>query len=151
MTTLDKILVSIDRRPFDCVVRMLIGFFFIPLLSRLHQDIRSGWVLTIGLILVMLSMRLLPAVARKLLPLSPAIKDIWAERRNISKRFDSFQWQKLLFIGIGLASYILVSREFLTSILGISGFCVLFGAIGWLRWRTQVDRVRNGTVNKLVV
>ena len=129
MTTLDRALISIDRSPLDAVLRALLGFVCIPLLSLLHQDVRSGWILTIGLLLLMLSLRIVPAFVRKLLPLSHDVKAVWSERRQIAKRYDSFQWQKLFFIGLGLAGYMLVSRELLTSTIAVSSFCVLFGAI----------------------
>jgi hypothetical protein len=151
MTTLDRALISIDRRPLDAVLRALLGFVCIPLLSLLHQDVRSGWILTIGLLLLMLSLRIAPVFARKLLPLSPEVKAVWAERRQLAKRYDSFQWQKLVFIGVGLASYMLVSRELLTSTIAVSSFCVLFGTIGLIRWYTQAHKVRSSIVNKGVL
>ncbi|SRR6266568_3482769 len=151
MTTLDKVLVSIDRSPLDGVLRALIGFVSIPVLSLLRQDVRSGWTLTIGLISLMLSLRIVPLFMRKLLPLSPEVMAVWSERRQIAKRYDSFQWQKLFYTGIGLACYTLVSRELLTSSIAASGFCVLFGAIGIVRWYTQASKVRNSIVNKYVL
>src|SRR5215471_7602470 len=151
MTTLDRALISIDRTPFDAVIRVLLGFACIPLLSFLHQDVRSGWILTIGLLLLMLSLRIVPVFLRKLLPLSAEVKAIWAERRQLAKRYDSFQWQKLFFIGLGLAGYTLFSRELFPSTVAVSSFCVLFGAIGLVRWYTQTSRVRSGIVNKYVL
>jgi len=148
MTTLDRALISIDRSPLDAVLRALLGFACIPLLSLFGQDVRSAWVLTIALLLLMLSLRMVPVFLRRLLPLSPEVTAVWAERRQIAKRYDSFQWQKLFFIGLGLAGYMLVSRELLTSAIAVSSFCVLFGAIGLVRWYTQVNEVRSSIVNK---
>ena len=148
MTTLDRALISMDRRPFDAVLRALLGFACIPILSLLRQDVRSAWVLTIGLLVLMLSLRIVPVFLRKLLPWSPKVKAVWDERRQIAKRYDSFQWQKLVFIGLGLACYMLVSQELLTSAIPVSGFCVLFGVIGLVRWSTQLNKVRTTVVNK---
>jgi hypothetical protein len=148
MTTLDRALISIDRSPFDALLRALLGFGCIPLLLLLRQDVRSAWVLTIGLLLLMLSLRIMPVFLRKLLPPSREVKAVWDERRQIAKQYDSFQWQKLFFIGLGLAGYMLVSRELLTSAIAVSSFCVLFGAIGLVRWYTQVNEVRSSIVNK---
>jgi len=99
----------------------------------------------------MLSLRIVPVFLRKLLPLSAEVKTIWAERRQLAKRYDSFQWQKLFFIGLGLAGYTLFSRALFPSTVAVSGFCVLFGAIGLVRWYTQTSRVRSGIVNKYVL
>jgi len=151
MTTLDKVLVSIDRSPLDGALRVLIGFVAVPVLSLLRQDVRSGWTLTVGLMFLLLCVRIVPVFMRKLLPLSPEVKTVWAERRQIAKRYDSFQWQKLFFIGIGLACYRLASREVLSSIVVVSIFCVSFGAIGLVRWYAQASNVRNTLVNKYVL
>ena len=151
MTTLDRTLISIDRTPFDAVLRAVLGFACIPLLSLLHQDVRSVWVLTIGLLLLMFSIRVVPVFLRKLLPLSSEVKAVWSERRQIAKRYDSFQWQKLFFIGLGLAAYVIVSRELFTSTVAVSSFCVLAGAIGLVRWYTQWSKVRSSLVNKYVL
>ena len=151
MRTLDRVLISIDRSTLGAVLRALLGFVCIPLLSLLRQDVRSGWILTIGLLLLMLSLRIVPAFLRKLLPLSPEVKAVWVERRQIAKRYDSFQWQKLFFTGLGLACYMLVSRELSTSTIAVPSFCVLFGAIGLVRWYMQASKVRNSIVNEGVL
>jgi len=151
MTTLDRILISIDRTPLDAVLRALLGFACIPLLSFLRQDVRSVWIVVIGLLLLMFSLRVVPIFLRKLLPLSPEVKAVWAERRQLAKRYDSFQWQKLFFVGLGLAGYILFSGESLSSTIAVSSFCVLAGAIGLVRWYMQASKVRNGLVNKYVL
>ena len=148
MTTFNKVLISIDRSPFDAVLRCLLGFVCIPLLLFLGMDVHSGWILTTGLLLLMLSLRIVPVVLRKLLPLSPEVKAVWAERRNIAKRYDSFQWQKLFFIGIGLVCYMLVSRQMFTSTIAVSSLCIVFGAIGLVRWYTQISKARNSIVNE---
>jgi hypothetical protein len=101
--------------------------------------------------LLLFSIRIAPAAIRKVLPLSHEAKAVWAERRQIAKRYDSFQWQKLFFVGLGLTCYILVSREFLTSTIAVSVFCVVFGTIGLLRWQMQLSKVRNSLVNKHVL
>ena len=151
MTTFDRALSSIDRSPLDAVLRALLGFVCIPLLSLLRQDVRSVWIVAIGLLLLMFSLRIVPVFMRKLLPLSPEVKAVWSERRNIAKRYDSFQWQKLFFIGLGLVCYMAISREFLTSTVAVSGFCIVFGAIALIRWHTQLSKARSSTVNQYVL
>jgi len=151
MTTLDKILVSIDRRPFDAALRSFVGILVIPILSLLRQDVRSGSSLIIGLLVLMLSLRIVPVFVRKVLPLSPEVNAIWSERRQIAKRYDSFQWQKLFFTGMGLTCYMLISRELFTSTISVSGFCLLFGAIGMARWSAMAPKVRSSLVNNYVL
>ncbi len=151
MTTLDKVLVSIDRSPFDGVLRAVIGFVTVPVLSVLRRDVHSVRTLIIGLLSLLLSLRIAPVFLRKVLPLSSEVKAVWAERRQVAKRYDSFQWQKLFFVGIGLTCYMLVSKDLPTLSLAISGFCVLSGAIAMVIWYMQAPSVRSTVVNKYVL
>ena len=148
MTAVEKILVSIDRTYMGALYRIVIGFLLIPLLSLLELDVRSAWTLSLGLLIVLISLRILPAVIRKLLPLPSTAKAVWFERRQIAKRYDSYQWQKLFFVGIGLAGYILASREFLVARIAVSSFCVAFGAVGLARWYAHKSTVRSSLVHE---
>jgi len=150
MTTLDKILVSIDRNPVGGLIRILIGFFFIPAWSLFDEDVDADWTLIISFMVLLLSMRIIPALMRKLLPLSSEVKAVLAERRRLAKRYDSFQWQKLFFIGLGLACYTLVWNRSWWS-MALSTFCVLCGGIGVVRWYRQVSKVRTGLVHEHVL
>jgi hypothetical protein len=151
MTTFDKLLISIDRSSLSAALRALFGFICIPLLSFLGLDVHSTLVVTGGLLLQMLSLRIVPVLVRKVLPLSGEANAVWTERRQIAKRYDSFQWQKLFFIGLGMACYMLLSQEILTSTMTVSSCCILFGAIGLARWYTQLPKMRGSIVNKGVL
>ena len=130
MNAVEKILVSLDRTYMGALYRIAIGFVLIPLFSFVGLNVRSGWSLSLALLAVLLSLRILPAVARKLLALSAVAKAIWFERRQIAKRYDSYQWQKLFFVGLGLASYVLASKEWHFSRIVVSSVCVGCGAVG---------------------
>jgi hypothetical protein len=148
MTPVEKMLIEIDRLYVGALYRIVIGFLLIPVLSLMGLHVRSVWTLSLGLLVVLISLRIVPAVARKLLPLSSAAKAVWFERRQIAKRYDSYQWQKLFFVGLGLAGYTLVSAEWLFSRLFVSGFCVVFGAVGLARWYSHRTAVRISLVHK---
>lgn len=151
MTTLDKTMVSLDRGLLSGLLRILIGFFFVPALDLLRQDVSSAWTLILGLGLVLVCLRIVPVFLRKLLPLSSEVKAIWAERRQVAKQYDSFQWQKLFFVGTGLFCYLLISRTWTTPSISVSSFCILFGAIGVVVWYAQLSKVRKGLVNKQAI
>ena len=89
---------------------------------------------------VLLALRVVPAVLRKILPLSGAARTILAERRQMSKRFDSYQWRKLFWIGIGLATFALQSGRRFPALLILTFACVLAGAVGVMTWRYRVRR-----------
>jgi hypothetical protein len=151
MTVLDKVLVAIDRNPISALYRIAIGYIFIPTLSFLRFDIRSGWTLTLSLLVLLISLRIGPAVMRKVLPLSAAAKAVWTERRGLAKRYDSFQWQKLFFIGLGIGCYVVISGEMLASTIALSGFCLFGGVIGLIKWYSRANKVRTTLVHKYVI
>jgi hypothetical protein len=139
-------LLRIDTFPWDGVYRTLVGFAIIPAMSRLHIDDHSAWVLLTFLLGALLALRLAPAVVRKLVPFSETMRRAWAERRQLAKRYDSYQWRKLFWIGIGLASYTVISSQFLASRVIVSSICLLSGALGVARWRVMVRRIGATTV-----
>ena len=56
-------------------------------------------------------LRLVPAALRRLLPFSTETQDVWRERRRLGKRYDSYQWRKLLWIGLGISLNVLFSHS----------------------------------------
>jgi hypothetical protein len=87
-------------------------------------------------------LRLVPAVIRKAVPFSPAAKSIWGERRGLGKRYDSYQWQKLFWIGIGMLAYSAVSDRYAGAQVALASGCVISGALGWLQWRRIVNGIK---------
>lgn len=144
----DKLLVNIGSSPWDELYRVGIGFAIIPAISRLRAGSQSGWELLPFLVAVLVMLRVAPAVVRKLAPFSNRVLGIWARRRQIAKRYDSYQWQKLFWLGIGISSYTVYSGQWLPSRIIISALCLLAGAFGLLKWRAAssqplVEAMRN--------
>ena len=148
MTNFEKVIVAIDRNPISAVYRAAIGFIFIPILSLLHVDTHSAKTLIISLLLVLFAYRLFLMVVRKLLKFSSEANAVWGERRELAKRFDCYQWQKLLFIGLGIGCYIAMTRDFVAARLLVSGLCIASGLGGLVLWISIASDVRNGLVNK---
>ena len=62
--------------------------------------------------------------------------EIWAGRRTLAKAWDSYQWQKLFYIGVGLMSfYSVFSGELSVFRVALCLSCVVFGAVGVIQWR----------------
>ena len=125
---------------------MTIGFMTLPVLSRLWGQDDPGWTLVPFLFLIFLMLRVIPALVRRLVPFSDTARAIWAERRQMAKRYDSYQWQKLFWMGIGLALYTVLSYQSLTSRIAVSSICVLSGAFGLARWRKIAPRLDSSAV-----
>ena len=112
----------------------------IPALCRLGFRSRREWVLYPFLLGLLPALRPFPAVVRRLLPFSAPPQEIWAQRRSLSKACDSYQSQKMLYIGIGLAVYVVVSGEFQAFRLAVCSSCLVSGALGLMRWRVVAEQ-----------
>ena len=132
--THERVLVLIEQPPWSALYRMGVGFVMLPLFSRLSGQNASSWWLVVWFVGILFALRLIPAVLRKVLPFSGEVSAIWFGRRQLAKSFDSYQWQKLFWLGMGLAGYTVVSKEF--GGLGgvITGFCLISGGLGLLMW-----------------
>lgn len=136
----DRLLMALGIFPWEGLYLAVVGFITIPVMSLLVKD-PSGWKLIPSLLAVLLMLRLVPAALRRLLPFSSSLLRVWAERRQISKHYDSYQWRKLFWLGIGLASYTTVSGQFSVPRIVVTSTCLLSGALGLARWRVVAPRV----------
>jgi hypothetical protein len=80
-------------------------------------------------------LRVIPALLRGVLPFSAETRSIWIQRRQIAKLYDSYQWQKLFWIGLGLLAFAAVSGGLQTGEQVITGFCLIGGAAGLVLWK----------------
>ncbi len=140
----EKLAAGLDTAPWSAVYRTLIGFAVLPAMSRLWGGHFPGWALAAFLLAVLLALRVGPAAVRRLLPFSNRARAIWAERRGMAKRYDSYQWQKLFWVGLGLACYIGFSGNYRTSPVVVASICLVSGALGLARWKALAARVRSG-------
>ena len=134
MGALDEFLLGLDEGVFGAVYRMLIGFLTIPAMWLLLGSDGSGWSLIPFLLLVLLLLRVGLAVVRKVVPFSAQLKEAWSVRRRTAKLYDSYQWRKVMWIGIGLALYVGLSGRYWPLQVALSVFCIVAGAWGAVRW-----------------
>lgn len=146
MRFIERLLIRLEIYPWDIVYRALVGFVTLSVFSHVRSGSGSDGVLVPVLLAVFLALRVVPAVARKLLPFSDAARLVWAERRQLAKRYDSYQWQKVLGVGAGLALYVLVSRRFSTPRVAISVMCLVSGVLGTLKWRTTAQQIATARI-----
>jgi hypothetical protein len=145
VTRLDSFLVGVDSLPWSGVYRTTIGFVMLPAVSQLWGENSPAWALAAFFLGVLLLLRVVPAMIRRLVPFSGSVQEVWAQRRRLAKRYDSYQWQKLFWIGVGMASYMVLSGQFRPSRMIIPSICLLSGALGLARWRVvavQIDSMR---------
>jgi len=135
MKFFDRLVLSLDTFPVGAIYRAVLGFVAPAAAWRWWNGHHSGWLLVPLLAGILLLLRAVPAVLRRLLPFSDSLLEIWDERRQLAKRYDSYQWQKLLWIGLGLALYTVISGRFSTPGIVVSSFCLVSGALGLVKWQ----------------
>jgi len=84
---------------------------------------------------LLIGLRVGPAVLRKLLPFSAEAKQIWLDRRQIAKKYDSYQWQKLFWVGLGLLPYANAGGGLKAGEMVLTAICLIRGCAGLLIWR----------------
>jgi hypothetical protein len=142
----EKLLLEVDHAPWDALYRTAIGAAVLPLASYFGGQSVSTRTLVLFLVLALFMMRLVPTAIRKLVPFPRAIQQIWADRRQLAKRYDSYQWRKVLWIGAGLSLYMVFSGQFPAPAVGVSALCVLAGIAGQARWQAVISQTENSPV-----
>lgn len=134
MTSVERLIVNIGSDPWAAVYRAAIGFAIPPLRSLIGSG--SSFLISAILFLsVLFALRVVPAVVRHTLPFSSEAQKIWEVRRKLSKQYDSYAWQKLFWIGLGLLLYAVSNGGLRYGEWAIMVFCLVGGGAGLLIWR----------------
>jgi hypothetical protein len=132
--SVDKFLLGLDEGAFGALYRVLIGFAVIPGMRLLLGSDGSDWTLVPFLLSVLGLLRAVPALIRKVVPFSAELLEAWYVRRRMAKFYDSYQWRKLMWIGVGLALYVAVSGRHRPVHIALTLFCLVTGAGAAMRW-----------------
>ena len=135
MKFLEQFLLRLDSGPWAAVYRVVLGFCILPGLHLLTDGRDRIWITLALFIVVLMGLRLGPAVLRAVLPFSAETKRIWFQRRQIAKLHDSYQWQKLFWMGLGMLLFALTGGTFATSDQVLMAICLVGGAAGLLVWQ----------------
>lgn len=137
----EDMLGRVETRPWWALYRLAIGFWLVPVFARYRGADGSDWRLVPFFVFVLLSLRLVPAAVRRLVPFSDALQARWFRQRLLGKRFDSYQWRKLFWFGLGVTAHAMFFEWVGTAEISLAGACLLFGGLGaltwWLRVRTK--------------
>jgi hypothetical protein len=126
-----------ETAPWGAIYRVVIGCVVPFVVELLWGESHSGFLLMLALLGALLSLRVVPFIVRKLIPFSTTARTAWIERRQLAKRYDSYQWQKLFWIGVGLTLYTIIPGKLTSSGIAISSLCLLSGALGLFIWRNK--------------
>lgn len=134
MRTFERVLVDLDGSPWSAISRVALGLTILPVFRALTGNSDRTWLYAILFLGLLLALRMVPAVLRHALPFSVEAKTIWAGRRQIAKQHDSYQWQKLFWIGIGLLPYVFLSEGPRINEIVLTLFCFVGGTMGLFLW-----------------
>ncbi len=141
MSPLEQFVVSLDEWPGGAILRIVLGLATPPLIHTLSVGHDSIW-LSVALFFWFLAMiRVVTALLRRAIPFSLQAKTIWAERRNLARQHDSYQWRKLFWIGLGLLLNAAVSNSLTYGLLVVTFFCLIGGSAGLFAWTRQLQRI----------
>jgi hypothetical protein len=135
MTSFERFLINLDTWPAGAFLRIGLGFCILPMFRLLSGGDDRIVVALAMFLALLLALRLVPAVIRRVLPFSSEAKDLWFKRRNLGKRYDSYQWQKLFWMGLGMLPYALISRGLGRGEIVLLAICMIGGGLGLLLWR----------------
>ncbi|QDW36635.1 hypothetical protein FFI89_005475 [Bradyrhizobium sp. KBS0727] len=114
---------------------MALGLCIPPVFRALSGGADRIWIDLALFLALLIGLRVGPAVLRKVLPFSAEAKQIWFNRRQIAKRHDSYQWQKLFWVGLGLLPYAVAGGGLRTGEWVLTAICLIGGGAGLLIWR----------------
>src|SRR4030095_472707 len=129
-----RLLVAFDEAPWSQLWRLIFGYAIVPVWLKLDLPEISDWTLFPFFVGALVVVRLVPALIRKLLPFDADVQATWNERRRLAKRFDSYQWQKLFWIALGLTTYTFLSVKPFPVVVALTAICVAAGSGGLLFW-----------------
>jgi hypothetical protein len=135
MQHLERFLVELDSGPSSAVSRVALGLCIPPVFRAPSGGADRIWIDLALFLALLIGLRVGPAVLRKVLPFSAEAKQIWFNRRQIAKRHDSYQWQKLFWVGLGLLPYAVAGGGLRTGEWVLTAICLIGGGAGLLIWR----------------
>lgn len=135
----DQLLLSVEKFPLSLLYRAALGAVLLPLYqacidSAGLSDSAAHFILFVALVLF--ALRVVPGLLRRFIPASREVLTVWAERREFAQIYDSFQWRKLLGLGLGLAAGLFINHESRRDAVAIAILFVVGGLAGEFYWRS---------------
>ena len=135
MQHFERYLVELDSGPSSAVSRVTLGLCIPPAFRALSGAQDQIWIDLVLFLTLLIGLRVGPAVLRKVLPFSAEARKIWLDRRQIAKVHDSYQWQKLFWVGLGMLPYATVGDGLLAGEMVLTAICLIGGGAGLMIWR----------------
>lgn len=134
LNLLEKVSHRAEMLPWYAVYRLAIGFGLVPLFTWWVGGDGVDWRLIPFFVFVLLTLRVVPAIVRHVLPVSEDMQAYWFRHRLLAKRFDSYQWRKLLWFGFGLGAHVVLVGHAGPVQTALAAGCLVAGCFGTLAW-----------------
>lgn len=131
----EQFILQLDVGVFGAAYRTVFGFMLLPVYEFLVGPGGPVYAFVAFLLMALFLLKLSISILRKPVRMSPVLREALDVRRRTAKYYDSFQWRKLLWIGIGLTAYILLMGPYPIGYLLVAFFCIAGGAAGTVIWR----------------
>lgn len=132
---LEKLLLNLDVGAGAAATRIGLGVLFVAAVRALLPGAGVG-LAALALAGLLFLLKLFAAVARRLVPASPAVRARWDWRRTLARQHDSFQWRKLVWVGAGTLAAAL-ARSGAGSEVVVGAGCVAAGLVAEAVWRRK--------------
>ena len=100
-TGTEMILGNLDIGIPGALLRIGLGLLLVPAVEAVHPE-TGLWLLSALLLAGLFAIKLIAVAARRLVPASATTRSHWEWRRNLARYYDSYQWRKLVWFGIGI-------------------------------------------------
>jgi hypothetical protein len=100
-TGLDKIYVGLDTGIPGALFRVVLGILFVHAVGVVNP-LASAWAMSAYFMAMLFAIKVFAAVSRRVVPVSQMVRSHWEWRRTLARNYDSHQWRKLLWFGIGI-------------------------------------------------
>ncbi len=135
MKFIEQFLVKLDSGLWSAVSRIVLGFCIPPVFRAVTGGHDRIWIALLLFLGLLIGLRVIPAVLRMILPFSAETKAIWFQRRQLAKRYDSYQWQKLFWVGAGLVAFAAFVGGLRPGEQVLALICLVGGGAGLAYWR----------------
>ena len=133
----ERVCVKLTQPPWFALYLIPAGFVVFAVFERGFGAAGPVWALALVFFGVLVLLRLGTAMLRRLIPVSRAVKHAWFQNRLLAKRHDSYQWQKLLWIGFGILLYAGLRAHVHPTPILLAVTCLAAGGLGAARWRSK--------------
>lgn len=137
----ERTLLALDIPPWDALYRGIVGFTVMPLYFAVGGAENKHGMLLLFALAILAATRLIPALLRRILPFSAAIRAVWAHRRAMAKRYDSYQWRKLWAFGLGWLANLVFLGGFRSAAMVLASSCFVAGIGGAAFWRVRSNEL----------